>query len=121
MTRIKSIFLIVLAGMLLATTVAWAGGIKERMTQRLPVIEGLKAQGVVGENNQGYLGFVSSNRTKQDVVAAENQDRKTIYAHIAKQQNVSVELVQSRRAKALADRAKPGHYIQNASGAWIKK
>ena len=120
MTQIKRIFLVLL-GVLVATTAAWSGGIKERMTQRLPVIESLKAQGIVGETNQGYLGFVSSNRTGQDVVAAENQDRKSIYTHIAKQQKVSVELVQQRRAKTLAGRAKPGHYIQKASGAWIKK
>jgi uncharacterized protein len=54
-------------------------------------------------------------------VAAENKDRKTIYAYIAKQQNTSLDLVEKRRAIALAERAAPGEFIQNADGSWIKK
>ncbi|WDP88745.1 MAG: YdbL family protein [Desulfobacter sp.] len=109
------------AVMLIIAGTAWAGGIKDRMKQRLPAIAALKAKGVVGETNQGYLGFVTGNRSGADVVAAENKDRKAVYSHIAGQQGVSVELVQKRRAKVLADRADPGEYVQNASGAWVKK
>lgn len=36
-----------------------AGGIKERMKERLPVIAELKTQGIIGENNKGYLARVS--------------------------------------------------------------
>lgn len=117
----KAIALSLAAVMLIFAGTAWAGGIKERMKQRLPAIAALKAKGIVGETNQGYLGFVSGNREGAGVVAAENKDRKAIYTHIAGQQGASVELVQKRRAKALADRAKPGQYIQTAGGAWVKK
>ena len=95
--------------------------VKRNLLPALPAIAALKAQGVVGETNQGYLGFVSSDRSGADVVAAENKDRKAIYTHIAGQQGVSVELVQKRRAKALAGRVKPGQYFQNKAGAWVKK
>ena len=63
---------------------AFADDIKTRMKQRLPVIIELKAQGIVGENNAGYLEFIGAKREKADVVAAENNDRKTVYTAIAK-------------------------------------
>ncbi len=118
---IKQLTPFILALILVFTSIAAAQGIKERMTKRLPVITDLKSKGIVGENNQGYLDFVSSQRAQESVVAAENQDRKTIYAHIAKQQNASVELVAKRRAKQLINRAAPGQYIQNDAGGWVKK
>jgi len=55
------------------------------------------------------------------VVAAENQDRKDIYTQIAKQQNVSIQLVQKRRATSLFSNGITGHYYQNEAGAWVKK
>jgi len=115
------IIIFAIAALFIAGGISWAGGIKERMKQRLPVITSLKAQGFVGETNQGYLGFVSGTHANADVVDAENKDRKTIYMHIARQEKVSVGLVQKRRAQALAERAKPGHYVQNKSGSWVKK
>ena len=71
------------------------------MKQRLPQIVNLKNRGVVGETNAGYLGFVTAKKEKQDVVAAENQDRKAIYTKIAKQQNVSIQLVQKRAGRPI--------------------
>ncbi|MDD9304704.1 MAG: YdbL family protein [Desulfobacter sp.] len=121
MTHMKKIFLFTIAVFFVFSATAWSSGIKDRMKQRLPVISSLKNKGIVGETNQGYLAFVSSTVDRQDVVSAENKDRRAIYQHIAKQQSVSLELVQKRRAKALAERVKPGHYYQNEAGAWVKK
>ena len=103
------------------TAAAWADGEKERMLQRQPVIVDLKNKGIIGETNDGYLGYVSSQGASQDVVAGENQDRKAIYSQIAQQQNISVDLVAKRRAQQLIERTSPGHYYQNDSGAWVKK
>nr|WP_319393405.1 YdbL family protein [uncultured Desulfobacter sp.] len=100
---------------------AFADSIKSRMKQRLPQIVDLKNRGIVGETNTGYLGFVTAKRAKQDVVAAENEDRKAIYNQIATQQNVSVKLVQKRRAESLFSNGTKGHYYQNEAGEWIKK
>ena len=100
---------------------AFADNIKERMKQRLPQIVDLKNRGIVGETNTGYLGFVTAKKEKQDVVAAENEDRKAVYTQIARQQNVSTQLVQKRRAAALFSSGTKGHYYQNEAGAWVKK
>jgi hypothetical protein len=115
------VIVLVLLGALVFIGTATAGGIKERMKQRLPAIVELKTKGIVGENNQGYLAFVTGQTSQEALVAAENKDRKTIYTHIAKQQNTSLDLVEKRRAITLAERAIPGEFIQNTHGTWTKK
>ncbi|NWH04914.1 YdbL family protein [Desulfobacter latus] len=121
MNPIKSLLTMTIALSFIFCSAALADSIKERMKQRLPQIVDLKNKGIVGETNTGYLGFVTTRKEKQDVVAAENEDRKTIYTRIAKQQNVSTQLVQKRRAAALFADATKGHYYQNKAGTWIKK
>lgn len=118
--KILIINVLILLGVFVFVGTSMAG-IKERMKQRLPVIVELKAKGIVGENNQGYLAFVTGETREDALVASENKDRKAIYAHIAKQQNTSLVVVEKRRAITLAERAVPGEFIQNTAGAWIKK
>ncbi len=113
--------ILVLISLLVFPGTSAAQSIKERMKQRLPVIVDLKAKGIVGENNQGYLAFVTGKKAKESIIANENKDRKTIYSHIAKQQKTSLKLVEKRRALQLADRARSGEFIQKSNGAWIKK
>ena len=114
-------------GLLLAALVffytgtAMAQDIKTRMRSRLPVIVALKAKGIVGENNQGYLTVLKKPTDKQAVVSAENKDRRTIYAAIAKKQGTSAELVGQRRALQISSKAVPGTMIQDAKGKWHKK
>jgi uncharacterized protein YdbL (DUF1318 family) len=91
------------------------------MKQRLPVIIELKTKGIVGENNAGFLEFIGANREKADVIAAENEDRETVYAAIAKQQGTTAELVGKRRALQIAKKANPGEWVQDASGNWLQK
>ncbi len=115
----------ILAFLLIGTFVtgvsAFADDIKTRMKNRLPVIKELKAKGIVGEDNKGYLQFVGGNKAKADVVAAENKDRKTVYAAIAKQQGTTAELVGKRRAVQIAKKANKGEWVQDANGKWLQK
>ncbi len=122
--RIKQWTLWMVLGIAAVLTVAGsvsAQGIKERMKERLPVIAELKKQGIVGEDNQGYLAFVGNEKSHETLITQENQDRKTIYAHIAAQQNTSISVVEKNRALQLAERAAPGTYIQKPDGSWVKK
>lgn len=119
--KVTAIILMVILGMLAGVGAVLAQGIKERMKERLPVIAALKKQGIVGENNRGYLSFVGSEKKHEQLVAAENRDRKKIYAHIAAQQGTKLEVVEKNRALQLAERAAPGTYIQKPDGTWVKK
>jgi len=95
--------------------------IKQRMIERLPVITALKAKGLLGEDNRGYLQFIGQKKENEDVVAAENKDRQMVYEAIAKQQGTTVELVGQHRAIQIAAKALPGEWLQDANGKWYQK
>ncbi len=98
-----------------------AQDIKDRFKDRLPAINQLKAKGIVGENNQGFLEFVGDKREDADVVAAENADRRTVYASIAAKQGTTADLVGRRRAIQISKIAEPGEWLQNDAGKWYRK
>ena len=118
---ITKILTFLIIGFFVLGVTAFADDIKARMKNRLPVIKELKIEGIVGEDNKGYLQFVGANKAKADVVAAENKDRKTVYTAIAKQQGTTAELVGKRRALQIAKKAAPGEWVQDADGKWIQK
>jgi hypothetical protein len=106
---------------LLLSPCALADAIKDRMLQRLPAIADLKTKGIIGEGNRGYLGYVTGNRVMEDVIAAENADRKTVYEIFAKQQNTSLDVVETVQGARKAEKANPGEFYQNREGQWVKK
>ena len=118
---ITKVLTLLITGFFVVGATAFADDIKARMKNRLPLIKKLKADGIVGEDNQGYLQFVGGNKAKADVVAAENKDRETVYTAIAKQQGTTAELVGKRRALQIANKAAPGEWLQDAGGNWIQK
>jgi uncharacterized protein YdbL (DUF1318 family) len=114
---------LLLSFMLISGASAFAGAneIKARMMTRLGDISTLKAQGVVGENNRGYLEFRSGDRSKAAVVNAENSDRGQVYSQIAQQQRTTADLVGKRRAIQIAQTARPGEWLQDGNGRWYQK
>ncbi|KPJ99049.1 MAG: hypothetical protein AMJ60_06265 [Desulfobacterales bacterium SG8_35] len=101
---------------------AGADDIKARMQERLPTIVQMKSEGIIGENNKGYLEFVPGAAKKNEsAITAENNDRKAVYSAIAGQQKTTPELVGERRAIQIAEKAAPGEWLQDKSGKWYKK
>ena len=121
----KKVYFAVLAILLFivfaAGALASAKEIRARMLARLPEIKVLKDKGLVGENNKGFLEFVGRQKEKQEVVTAENRDREMVYKAIAKQQGTAVELVGKHRAIQIANKARPGEWLQDANGKWYQK
>lgn len=115
---VSSIFM---AFFLLSGLEASAASLKDRMLARVPAITAMKDSGIVGENNQGFLEFRSSDTGQQQLVSDENQDRKMVYSAIAKQQNIDIALVGQRRAQQLAAKGVPGQWFQKPDGSWFKK
>jgi len=121
----KTVLMAILT-MLVATLAVNAAGasaedIKARMIERLPAIKALKDKGLVGENNLGYLEFIGSQKENQNLIDAENNDRRLVYEAIAKQQNTTIELVGKHRAIQIAEKAQPGDWLQDATGKWYQK
>ena len=96
--------------------------IKQNMQKRLPALNAMLRKELLGEANTGFLEIRSSvTEDEKKLVEAENQDRKTVYTAIAKQQKTTAELVGQRRAKQIAERAPAGTWIQDADDKWRKK
>lgn len=121
MKHAKIITISIIVSVFLLSAYSFAGGIKERMKARKPVISDLKAAGIVGENNIGFLAYVSNKKEKEDVVNAENEDRKKVYAAIAKRQGVTAEAVGKRRALQISEIAEKGEWLQDNTGKWYRK
>ena len=117
----KMICLLAVIAILATASQSLAENIKERMRARLPVIVDLKAQGVLGENNQGYLTLLKKRPRLRRLVDEENADRSKIYNAIAKKQRTSPEQVGQRRALQIAQKADPGTWIQGPKGKWHRK
>ena len=119
--RTTRAILLAMLSVVLLTGVCWGQNIKERMAERLPVIVDLKERGIIGENNQGYLEYPKGGNEQKAVVDAENADRKAIYEAIAKKQDTDAGHVGQRRALQIAEKAKPGEWLQDENGQWKKK
>lgn len=99
-----------------------AADLRRRMEQRLPQIDALKAQEVVGENNRGLLEERKSGAAgAASVVSDENRDRAAVYALIARETGASADSVGRARAKQIAANSRAGVWVQDEAGAWKKK
>jgi uncharacterized protein len=100
---------------------AHSASIKEQMEARIPAINALKDQGVIGENNKGFLEYRSGGKQQQALIDAENADRAKVYAAIGRSQGAPPALVGERRAKMIEEHGQAGHWYQKADGSWYKK
>ena len=92
---------------------------------RFETIRDLKASGLIGENNRGYLEVIHQRGTSgKGFVEAENADRRTIYNAIVAQNLLppsALAQVEAAFAEVQRDRAHSGESIQLPSGEWVKK
>jgi hypothetical protein len=95
--------------------------VRARMEQRIPQIDALKTQGVLGENNRGFLEVRAAAAEADSVASAENTDRATVYAAIASRTGSTAENVGRTRARQIASGSAPGVWVQRENGEWYKK
>jgi uncharacterized protein len=95
------------------------GEIRSRMEKRVSQVDALKAQGVLGENNRGFLEVRSGD--DGGVAAAENADRGVVYAALAKQTGATPAAVGQARAKQIFAASAKGVWVQAPTGEWLKK
>src|SRR5687767_2062741 len=102
--------LFLFATLALGTVVVQAqdlGAIKARMEQRLGTVNELKDRGVAGENNRGFLeARGNASGGDQQVISAENSDRRAVYAALAQQTGATPDAVGRQRAQQIASIAK---------------
>ena len=112
------------AGCLVTVTAfaASAADLRRQMEARLPAIDAMKTAEAIGENNRGLLEVRPAGKADAaTLVAEENRDREAVYALIARQTGATADSVARARAKQIAAHSRPGVWVQDESGAWMKK
>ena len=86
-------------------------------------LEDAKAQGLVGERIDGYLGVVDSGApgSVRSLIDQINAERQAKYAQIAKKQGAPLAAVAQIAGKKLIQRAPSGEYVMGADGSWQRK
>lgn len=82
-----------------------------------------KADGLIGEQSDGYLGLVAQNAPAdiKELVAKVNAKRKAGYQKIAAKQGASLSDVEKVGGNTAIEKTLKGNYIRDASGTWRKK
>lgn len=99
-----------------------AAEIQQNIKERLPQIDAMKLQGVIGENNHGYVetrNTVSPEQRK--LIAEENADRKKLYNIVARRAGVEIKEVEMNRSAQIRLRSPAGIWLQDEEGNWFKK
>jgi uncharacterized protein YdbL (DUF1318 family) len=105
--------------------------LKESIRVRSDAIKPFMDKGNIGIGSDGLLAIRSTDglnlkeraETKQ-LVDAENRDRESLYAEIAKANNIPVDNVPKIKAifaRSWLDQARAGWWIQDAQGNWKRK
>ena len=80
-----------------------------------------KANGLVGEKANGYLGPVNpANAEAQALIEDVNQKRRQAYEEIAKRNGTNIQAVQTLAGEKAIQNTKPGNFVEGAGG-WMKK
>jgi len=102
------------------------GGMQKRHGELAPLYAG----GAVGLTRDGNVALrdpaavpLAQRAAVNGLIAAENQDRAALYREIARANNHPEWEgdIRNTFGQRWIDRAQPGWYYQNASGAWARK
>ncbi|RME69184.1 MAG: DUF1318 domain-containing protein [Verrucomicrobia bacterium] len=120
-----SLVLVMLGSLFLAPrhgAAAEEDAIKQRMLERVAQIDEMKAAGLVGENNKGFLeqrGQLTPEQTA--LLKAENADRRELYGILARRLGLTAAVVGESRAESLRKKSAPGVWLQAPDGSWYRK
>ena len=92
--------------------------------QAKAAVDSAKAAGVVGEQADGFLGFVtaSPDPALKTAVAEINAGRAQVYREAAAKSGASPEAAgASAYINAVLPRLKPGQFYKPNGGGWVKK
>lgn len=115
-----------LAAMLMTAGLAlpvWTAPAFADLASDKATIEAAKAAGTVGEQGDGYLGFVhgSADAAITQAVNETNTVRANIYADTAAKSGVTRDAAGQAAAQHLLQKVPPGQYYKPLGGNWTKK
>lgn len=101
-----------------------AGAALAQTAQQKSLIDAAKAQGVVGEQADGFLGFrqPSADGALREAVQVTNTARRQAYAQSASQAGTTAEVAGARMFESqLLPRISSGQWYRNAQGQWVQR
>ena len=103
---------------LLLATPAFADLASDKAT-----VEAAKAAGIVGEQADGYLGFVTGSADGAVTAAVNdiNAGRATVYAETASKTGVTRDAAGQATGAQLLGRVPAGQFFKPIGGAWTRK
>ena len=113
-----------IAGGVVAASAVMAVPASAEVAASKALVDAAKKSGIVGEQNNGYLGFVtpSSDGALKKAVDEINSGRHDVFAQAAAKNGVSIEAAGiSAYANVILPKLNPGDFYQDAAGVWKKK
>lgn len=99
--------------------------VRERRRARRERLLAWKSAQLIGESNAGLLEARTPDGklgdAVQQVVDAENADRKLVFEKIAKKENIPVEAIARRMAGRMNEHTPAGTWVQGTDGNWSVK
>lgn len=104
-------------------TRALALGILLISTALAATLEEAKAAGMIGEKQDGYIGFVQANvpADVQALVNEVNMQRRQRYEQIARDNGIDVRDVARLAFTRALEATQSGNYVESAPGQWTRK
>ena len=120
--QFRKIFVAVAA--LAALSVAAAGAAWAQSAEQKAMIDRATAEGVVGEQADGYLGFrvATSDSGLRTAVQVTNDGRRAAYARAAADTGVSTDVAAARAFETIVQpRISTGQWWRTAGGEWVRR
>ncbi len=112
----------VLGAAVVALGVAAGAALAQTPAQK-SLIDAAKAEGVVGEQADGYLGIRTTAAPElRSAITVTNNARRQVYAASAADVGTSTEVAAARMFESqLLPRISTGQWYRNASGQWVQR
>jgi len=86
-------------------------------------LDDAKMAGLVGEQRDGYLGAVTASApaSVRQLITRINTERQNLYRGIAQRNGLSEKDVAGLAAQKAYEKTASSHFVQSASGKWVRK
>jgi uncharacterized protein YdbL (DUF1318 family) len=108
----------------LAVSVLATRSAKADIASAKALVDSAKRRGLIGEQGDGFLGFVQGPDSKPDLQAAVdeiNTGRAAVYRETAAKTGVSSDSAGQAVATQLINKMPTGQYYRPVGGAWTRK
>lgn len=91
------------------------------LQQAMSALPAAKAQGLVGEQADGYLGVVRAEGQAAEIARLINEARRAEYQRVARDNNIALSDVEALAGQKAIERTPAGQFIRPPGGPWQRK